>query len=63
MGSFCQPFNRANWKAQSFSYISKCAAAAVAYDFADKAGSFTFTCSIICGDEHKKMQDAFGVRA
>ena len=30
---------------------------------ADKAGTFTFTCSIICGDEHKKMQGTLVVRA
>lgn len=30
---------------------------------ADKAGTFTFSCSIICGDEHKKMQGTLVVRA
>jgi heme/copper-type cytochrome/quinol oxidase subunit 2 len=30
---------------------------------ADKAGTFTFNCSIICGDEHKKMQGTLVVRA
>lgn len=30
---------------------------------ADKAGTFTWTCSIICGDEHKKMQGTLVVRA
>jgi heme/copper-type cytochrome/quinol oxidase subunit 2 len=30
---------------------------------ADKAGTFTWTCSIICGDEHKSMQGTLVVRA
>lgn len=30
---------------------------------ADKTGIFTFTCSIICGDEHKTMQGTLVVRA
>ncbi len=30
---------------------------------ADKVGAFTFTCSIICGDEHKNMQGTLVVRA
>jgi heme/copper-type cytochrome/quinol oxidase subunit 2 len=30
---------------------------------ADKAGTFTFTCNIICGDEHKSMQGTLVVRA
>jgi len=30
---------------------------------ADKAGTFTFSCSIICGDEHKNMQGTLVVRA
>ena len=30
---------------------------------ADKVGTFTFTCSIICGDEHKSMQGTLMVTA
>jgi hypothetical protein len=30
---------------------------------ADKAGTFTFSCNIICGDQHKNMQGTFVVRA
>ena len=30
---------------------------------ADKAGTFTFTCSIICGDMHKNMQGTLVVKA
>jgi heme/copper-type cytochrome/quinol oxidase subunit 2 len=30
---------------------------------ADKAGTFTFSCNIICGDQHKNMQGTLVVRA
>jgi heme/copper-type cytochrome/quinol oxidase subunit 2 len=30
---------------------------------ADKAGTFTFSCNIICGDQHKKMQGVIEVLA
>jgi hypothetical protein len=30
---------------------------------ADKAGTFTWTCSIICGDQHKSMQGTLVVKA